>query len=228
MANGDDSARSDGIAGNPVVRREKAGKIVVPRGTTHVCVNDAVRAVANATGFDCIYSIYGKLSPAGEPEGEILMDAMPHALTQFLNACRVLGINPHSPYTPFTDDYTGTPTQNALYVITLDEYVRYGMAYGVLVEVVPATAIAGTPNEAPHNTHHESKLEKQVRRILAVVRELGYDPLALPKPGRTRGARAAVREVCLTDKGLFTTSSFNHVWQGLRDDGILGDADKRV
>lgn len=61
------------------------------------------------------------------------------------------------------------------------------------------------------------------QEILRVLRELGYDPEALPKqPNGKRGVRAAVRDK-LRDPA-WTDSIFEKAWQRLRDGSAIKDA----
>ncbi|NHN76826.1 hypothetical protein HA520_05930 [Azotobacter chroococcum] len=64
----------------------------------------------------------------------------------------------------------------------------------------------------------------QEQEILAVLRQLGYDPKALPlRPAGHSGAKADARDLLLARKDLFTDSSFDKAWGRLRASGeIIG------
>ena len=61
--------------------------------------------------------------------------------------------------------------------------------------------------------------------ILNAIRELGYDPLALPKAeAGKRGVRADIRGMVEHFKDIFVSAKvFNDSWQRLRDNQDIRD-----
>jgi hypothetical protein len=93
-------------------------------------------------------------------------------------------------------------------------------------EIPPKEALASEEIEEPQTdkTHApESRLRAQERRILEIIRALGYDPKNLPKNKSGRpGVKAAVRKAA--GKALFQSGKvFDLAWERLRNDGSILD-----
>lgn len=70
--------------------------------------------------------------------------------------------------------------------------------------------------------HFVSKRDQQNRSILSEIVEQGYSPTEMPYSGTGRGGvKALVKKNLLKNKNMFTKKSFDNVWQGLRDEGLI-------
>jgi len=65
--------------------------------------------------------------------------------------------------------------------------------------------------------------QAQEQTILAKLRELGFDPLAVPKPPKEGNASPAKKAA--RDALNYSRDVFNKAWQRLRNDGRLKDAE---
>ncbi|OZI20523.1 hypothetical protein CAL26_23805 [Bordetella genomosp. 9] len=75
--------------------------------------------------------------------------------------------------------------------------------------------------ESGSPTRPVSRQEFQEAQILSVLRQLGYDPMALPPPSpRSPGAKAAARELM---GNQFSRKVFDFAWERLRKDGRIGN-----
>lgn len=65
----------------------------------------------------------------------------------------------------------------------------------------------------------------QDQAIIEILKNLNYDPKAIPpRPAGHSGAKSVARREALTKhKDLFTTNSFDKIWQRLRDNGEIVD-----
>ncbi len=70
------------------------------------------------------------------------------------------------------------------------------------------------------------KQRAQESRILELLRAQGYDPLKLSQrtPGKS-GPKTEIRTLALTERALFSKSSFDKAWERLRSDGAVAGAE---
>ncbi|CAE6863946.1 hypothetical protein R69608_00355 [Paraburkholderia nemoris] len=163
--------------------RASAGEIVLPADTTHVPVHVAIGLTVSAATiqFPNYVNVYERegidTSDAGEVKFEHMdgrAEAKRLALRDFPAACQAIGIGPRNPYSPYADDYAGTPEQNVFHQVTVDELRKYAEPYGVTVRLEGAPAVARISNDASAEpgTHAQFNVEpggswKEQARIIA-------------------------------------------------------------
>ena len=82
---------------------------------------------------------------------------------------------------------------------------------------------------------HLSKPEPRKAQILALLREKGYDPLALPRTTKSGGPKHEIREALVlyprkedhsffNSKGVMTLACFDLAWDLLRRERQIGES----
>jgi hypothetical protein len=91
---------------------------------------------------------------------------------------------------------------------------------------VESQSLSSSASAEIGNTKPISRTLAQETAILAAIKSLGITPLALPVPASgKRGVKAAVREMVLLEKKIFTSPKvFDLAWQRLRDENRIVDA----
>lgn len=82
------------------------------------------------------------------------------------------------------------------------------------------------PEPARARTKPRTKLLEQEKAILDAIKQLGYDPLLLPR--RKCGhpwVKSEVRQLIASDSELFESTSFDKAWERLRKNREIGDSD---
>lgn len=178
--------------------------------TTHVLVDDAITLVVNAVPYP---------DEAGLDGLTALERAVDGIDQKFLSACNELNIRPRNPHDPFSE-YVAGDGQADLFEITVEEFMRYAAAHGVVVKIknvqrehdrsVPASA-------APLIPIQRSKAQDEA--ILSMLREMNLKPRELPKrESGKRGTKAKVWEVLRHNQKTFSSRKvFDIAWQRLRD-----------
>lgn len=103
---------------------------------------------------------------------------------------------------------------------------RIGIA-DLLIPMSVIKAIEASQSESEAPAKHVTKAQRQEGAILATLREMGFDSVALPPsaPGRAT-PKAKVREQLLRRPDLFTKGSFAKAWQRLRDSKEIKENDQ--
>lgn len=124
--------------------RASAGEIVLPADTTHMPVHVAIGLTVSAATiqFPNYVNVYEREGIDASDAGEVKFEHMDGrdeaerlAFRDFPAACVAIGIMPRNPYSPYADDYAGTPEQNVSYQLTVDELRKYAERYGVTVQI---------------------------------------------------------------------------------------------
>jgi hypothetical protein len=100
---------------------------------------------------------------------------------------------------------------------TLEETrLRHGVRITAMPLRDPLEAIERAIQCEPEKQTAEIKAKRQDRRVLEIIKEIGYDSGNLPPSrGRAGGAKKIVREAALKDRQLFSDASFTHTWNRL-------------
>lgn len=63
-------------------------------------------------------------------------------------------------------------------------------------------------NHSEQEPDEPGRRERQTQTILAIIKDLQYDPQKIPDKGKTR-----IKKLCLEYPALFTDSAFGHAWK---------------
>lgn len=66
------------------------------------------------------------------------------------------------------------------------------------------------------------KRERQIQKIIRIAKDKGYDEMAIPENGKSE-----IKEECLKDCSLFTSSGFDHAWKTASSAGRLSIENKK-
>jgi hypothetical protein len=113
-------------------------------------------------------------------------------------------------------------------IVILDDFVRYARGLGVMVRAdssgAPSSGVAAPAPGAAPNTR-ASKGQIQEEAILDWLLSNNYDAKKLPKHKvGTPGTKSSVRAAMLKTPAIFSTKSFEHAWERLRNSKEIIDA----
>lgn len=179
------------------------GVIRISEHHRRISVEEAITLVVDAVDFE------NRVGKDGLTELELLVSRIGN---EFAELCARTDIAPRLPSHP-TEEYSVDHPEAADFVITVDEFERYAAEYGIFVELidwVPSAQIEGGVGVP------KQRSQARMEAIVAQLRSMGYEPLALPRNSAGKRGVKAETKAALGNKGIWAgTTVFNRAWEHL-------------